>query len=38
MKISMTERETRWGWGFFLIYMFIMPLAVDFEVLRCGYL
>ena len=30
MKLSMTERETRLGWCFFLIYMFIMPLAVDF--------
>jgi membrane protease YdiL (CAAX protease family) len=30
MKLSMTERETRLGWCFFLIYMLIMPLAVDF--------
>ncbi len=30
MKLSMTQRETRLGWCFFLIYMFIMPIAVDF--------
>ena len=30
MKLSMTERETRLGWCFFLIYIFIIPIAVDF--------
>jgi len=30
LSIPMTERETRLGWCFFLIYMFIIPIAVDF--------
>ncbi len=30
LSISMTKQETRLGWCFFLIYMFIMPIAVDF--------
>ena len=30
LSISMTEREIWLGWCFFLIYMFIMPIAVDF--------
>lgn len=30
MKLSMTERETRLGWCFFLIYLFVIPIVVDF--------
>ncbi len=30
MKLSMTERETRLGWCFFLIYLLVIPIVVDF--------
>ena len=30
MKISMTKQESRLGWCFFLLYLFVVPIAVDF--------
>ena len=30
LSIPMTKGEIRWGWGFFLAYLFIIPIAVDF--------
>ena len=33
MKLSMTQRETRLGWCFFLCYLFIIPTLIDFAAI-----
>ena len=30
MKISMTKQEIRLGWCFFLLYIFVIPIVIDF--------